>query len=68
MTSLRFLRRYLRRYLRDTGGATALEYALLAALVAGVIIAAVGATGRSVAGLYADTSAAFEAEVAKSSP
>lgn len=64
MTSIRFLRRYL----GDTGGATALEYALLAALIAGVIVAAVGATGRSVAGLYSDTSTAFETEVAKSSP
>lgn len=64
MTSIRVLRRYL----LDTGGATALEYALVAALVAGVIVAGVGATGRTVAGLYSGTNAAVEAEVAKSSP
>lgn len=56
----------LRRCLSDTRGATAIEYALLAALIAGVIIAAVGTTGRSVAGLYSRTGTALEAEIAKS--
>lgn len=64
MTSLRFLRRFL----RDPGGATALEYALIAALIAGVIIAGVGTTGRTVAGLYTRTANTLSAEIAKSSP
>jgi len=49
------------RLLSDQSGATAIEYGLIAALLAVAIIAAVSATGTSLAALYAYWSAAVVA-------
>lgn len=44
---------------RDEGGATAIEYALIATFIAIVIVAAVGAAGDSLQGLFIDLAESF---------
>ncbi|TYC49184.1 Flp family type IVb pilin [Rhodobacterales bacterium] len=40
------------RFAKDESGATAIEYGLIAGLLSIVIVAAVGATGTSVTGIF----------------
>jgi len=47
------------KFLRDERGATAIEYALIASLIGLVIIAAVGAVGSSLTGVFEDVAAGF---------
>jgi len=56
------------RFTRDRSGATAIEYGLIAALLAIVVLAAVGALGPSIKGLFEDTATTIDTRSLEPAP